>query len=91
MARTNMPNSATAQFYINVVDNQSLDGSDGRPGYAVFGKVVAGMKAVDEIRNVPTANKGRMGDVPVEPVLINQVRRITPEEAKAAIDRDGKP
>jgi peptidyl-prolyl cis-trans isomerase A (cyclophilin A) len=54
MARTNDPNSATAQFYINVVDNPALDTQPGRPGYAVFGKVVRGMDVVDRIRVVPT-------------------------------------
>jgi cyclophilin family peptidyl-prolyl cis-trans isomerase len=54
MARTNDPNSATAQFYINVVDNPALDTQPGRPGYAVFGKVVRGMEVVDRIRVVPT-------------------------------------
>ena len=57
MARTNDPNSATAQFYINTVDNKMLDGRPGRPGYAVFGKVVDGMNTVDAIRAVKTGQK----------------------------------
>src|SRR5690606_10667953 len=72
MARTNVPDSATSQFFINVVDNHFLDAArspDGN-GYAVFGKVVQGMDVVDKIRKVPTGNKGMHGDVPREPVLI---------------------
>jgi peptidyl-prolyl cis-trans isomerase A (cyclophilin A) len=72
MARTNVPDSATAQFFINVVDNNFLDAArspDGN-GYAVFGKVVQGMDIVDKIRKVQTGNKGMHGDVPREPVLI---------------------
>jgi peptidyl-prolyl cis-trans isomerase A (cyclophilin A) len=74
MARTNVPDSATAQFFVNVVDNHFLDAArspDGN-GYAVFGKVVQGMDVVDKIRKVQTGNKGMHGDVPREPVLIKQ-------------------
>jgi peptidyl-prolyl cis-trans isomerase A (cyclophilin A) len=74
MARTNVPASATSQFFINVTDNAFLDqpnAADGQ-GYAVFGKVVAGMDVVDKIRAVPTATKGGMGDVPVQPVSIKK-------------------
>lgn len=70
MARTNVPDSATAQFFINVVDNQRLDSYGG--GYAVFGKVVAGMDVVDKIRTVPVASKGGHQNVPVTPVVIKQ-------------------
>ena len=84
MARTNDPNSATAQFYINTVDNKMLDGRPGRPGYAVFGKVVDGMNTVDAIRAVKTGQKmansrggqGPMGDVPMETVEIIKVVEI---------------
>ena len=71
MARTSAPDSATSQFFINVVDNQSLDypNPDGN-GYAVFGKVVAGMDVVDKIRAVETATVGGRQNVPVKPVLI---------------------
>ena len=61
MARTSDPHSASAQFFINVVDNQSLDHTGKTPrgyGYAVFGKVVKGMKVVDTIRNIPTGPGG---------------------------------
>ena len=72
MARTMDPNSATAQFFINVVDNAGLDKANARDGngYAVFGKVVAGMDVVDKIRAVPTGNKGMHQNVPIEPVVI---------------------
>ena len=73
MARTNVPDSATSQFFINVVDNGFLDkakAGDG-VGYCVFGKVIEGMDVVDKIRNVKT----REGDVPVEDVVIKSVRR----------------
>ena len=72
MARTNVPDSATSQFFINVVDNNFLDSArspDGN-GYAVFGKVIQGMDVVDKIRKVQTGNKGMHSDVPKEPVLI---------------------
>jgi len=71
MARTSAPDSATSQFFINVVDNQSLDypNPDGN-GYAVFGKVVAGMDVVDKIRAVETTTVGGRPNVPVKPVLI---------------------
>lgn len=73
MARTMVVDSATAQFYINVVDNNFLDFVADNPrqyGYAVFGKVISGMEIVDKIRVVPTTVKSGMPDVPVEPVII---------------------
>lgn len=70
MARTNAPHSATAQFFINVVDNQRLDSYGG--GYAVFGKVVEGMDIVDHIKAVPVGNKGGHQNVPTTPVVIKQ-------------------
>jgi len=73
MARTGDPNSATAQFFINVNDNLRLDGSKaGIDGYAVFGKVISGMDVVDKIRTVPTGNKGPHADVPTMPITINK-------------------
>ena len=71
MARTSAPDSATSQFFINVVDNPRLDypNPDGN-GYAVFGKVVAGMDVVDKIRAVETTTVGGRPNVPVKPVLI---------------------
>ena len=72
MARTGNPNSATSQFFINVVDNNMLNAPkpDGY-GYAVFGKVVSGMDVVDKIRMVPVGNKGMHQNVPVTPITIN--------------------
>lgn len=72
MARTSIPDSATAQFFINLKDNTFLDAAkspDGN-GYAVFGKVVAGMEVVDRIRAVPTGNRGPHQNVPLQPVTI---------------------
>ena len=75
MARMNEPDSATAQFFINVVDNQRLDHvNQDRYGYAVFGEVVEGMDVVDKIRDVPTGTKGEFENVPLEPVMIKTIR-----------------
>jgi peptidyl-prolyl cis-trans isomerase B (cyclophilin B) len=73
MARTGDPNSATAQFFINVANNAFLNHTAKTPqgwGYAVFGKVVKGKEVVDKIKAVPTATKGMYENVPVEPVTI---------------------
>ncbi len=80
MARTMDPNSATAQFFINVQDNAFLDQPRSRDGqgYAVFGRVTAGMDVVDKIRMVPTGTRDRFTDVPLEPVVI---RRATVEKS----------
>lgn len=76
MARTSVVDSATSQFFINLVDNGFLDFRNPTPqgfGYAVFGKVVEGMDVVDKIGAVATATKGYYGDVPVKPVTIVKV------------------
>ena len=70
MARTNDPNSATAQFFVNTVDNDFLNKKPGSDGYAVFGKVVEGMSVIDKIEKVRTATKSGMENVPVEPVTV---------------------
>ena len=70
MARTNDPNSATAQFFINVANNAFLDPQGNNPGYTVFGKVVSGMDVVNKIKGVQTGNAGMHGDVPLTPVVI---------------------
>ena len=78
MARTGVVDSATAQFFINVVDNKFLNHQDESAqgfGYCVFGKVIEGMDVVDKIRNVPTGNVGGMGDVPTKPVVIESITR----------------
>ncbi|ULG70806.1 peptidyl-prolyl cis-trans isomerase [Marinobacterium sediminicola] len=72
MARTRDPHSATAQFFINTVDNRRLDGTPGRPGYTVFGKVSSGMEVVDLISKAPTGSRGHYRDVPVTPIIINK-------------------
>jgi cyclophilin family peptidyl-prolyl cis-trans isomerase len=75
MARTNVVDSATGQFFINVVDNARLDQRDRTQqgfGYAVFGAVVRGMDVVDAIRNLPTGTKNGMRDVPNETVTIQK-------------------
>jgi len=76
MARTQVVDSATSQFFINLVDNEFLDHkgqSANAYGYAVFGKVTAGMDIVDAIAKVPTSNNGPHQDVPKEPVVIEKV------------------
>ena len=76
MARTNVIDSATAQFFINVKDNAFLNHQDDQAsfGYAVFGKVTAGMDVVDKIKAVKTGRKGPFDDVPIEPVIIKSIR-----------------
>jgi peptidyl-prolyl cis-trans isomerase B (cyclophilin B) len=79
MARTSVVDSATSQFFINVVDNAFLDHAGKTPdrfGYAVFAQVIEGMDVVDAIRDVKTGSKSGHQDVPVEPVFINSIRLI---------------
>ncbi len=73
MARTNEPNSATCQFFINTVDNKMLDQPRGGAAYAVFGKVIKGMDVVDAIAAVPTGQSSGMGDVPKSVVTIEKM------------------
>ena len=77
MARTNVPDSATSQFFINLKDNGFLNKAEAQDGvgYCVFGKVIDGQDVVDKIKAVRTANKAGHGDVPVQDVVINSVRR----------------
>jgi peptidyl-prolyl cis-trans isomerase A (cyclophilin A) len=82
MARTEEPDSATAQFYINVADNTFLDKSEDSPGYAVFGKVIKGTDVVDKIKAVETGVKKRMANVPVKDVIIKSVRRAPETESE---------
>ena len=70
MARTNNPDSATSQFFINLVDNAFLDKSSGSDGYAVFGEVVEGLDVVDAIAGVKTSTKGAFQDWPEEDIVI---------------------
>lgn len=77
MARTSVPDSATSQFFINTVNNASLNhpSPDGH-GYAVFGKVVKGMDTVKKIAEVKTGRRGANGDVPLETILIESATRV---------------
>jgi peptidyl-prolyl cis-trans isomerase A (cyclophilin A) len=81
MARTANPNSATAQFFINVADNRGLNAPqpDGY-GYAVFGKVVQGMDVVDKIKSVPTGTRGAFQNVPATAVLINSATLMAKQD-----------
>lgn len=73
MARTGNPDSATAQFFINYKDNNSLNYPAQRgSGYAVFGKVIEGMDVVDQMAKLPTENQGRFQNVPKTPIVINK-------------------
>jgi cyclophilin family peptidyl-prolyl cis-trans isomerase len=77
MARTNVVDSATAQFFINVKDNEFLNHKNTSPdgyGYAVFGQVIAGMDIVHSIEKVKTGNRGMHQDVPAQEVVINSVK-----------------
>jgi cyclophilin family peptidyl-prolyl cis-trans isomerase len=77
MARTGVVDSATSQFFINIVDNPFLDHKDETPrgfGYAVFGKVIKGMDVVDKIRKVQTTTVGQFENVPAKPVIIEKVK-----------------
>ena len=95
MARTSDPNSATAQFFINVKDNAALDYKSSTPqgwGYAVFGKVIDGMEVVDKIRQIPTGAGGpgnRFSDVPTIPVVLESVT-ILPVPAPPGIPQPPK-
>lgn len=78
MARTNDPHSASAQFFINLVDNDFLDHTSPTPrgwGYAVFGKVTSGMDVVEKMATVPRGSQGMHDDVPKTPIVIKSVRR----------------
>ena len=87
MARLgNQPDSATAQFFINVKDNLFLDQPRDGAGYAVFGEVVAGMEVVDAIKTVPTERKGQHGNVPRVAMVIEDVNRIDPGEVDSTIE-----
>jgi peptidyl-prolyl cis-trans isomerase B (cyclophilin B) len=79
MARTNVVDSATSQFFINVADNSYLNFQDTSPegyGYAVFGKVIDGSAALEKIKSQPTSTVGYHADVPETPILIESIRRV---------------
>ncbi|MFT5580264.1 MAG: peptidyl-prolyl cis-trans isomerase A (cyclophilin A) [Paraglaciecola psychrophila] len=73
MARTMDPDSATAQFFINVNMNSSLDAGSGKLGYSVFGQVIDGQYVVQAIEKVPVQSSGRFANLPIEPVIIEKV------------------
>lgn len=81
MARTQDPNSATRQFYINLNDNPSLNGGR-KAGYAVFGKVTAGQEVLEKMADVPTGmnTQLRARDVPKQPIVLEKVRTITTQD-----------
>ena len=77
MARTNVPNSATSEFYVNLVDNRSLDyQSPANPGYAVFGKVVNGLDVIDKIAALPTTSVNSFANVPTTDVMLQLALQI---------------
>ena len=77
MARTNVPNSATSQFFINVMDNSFLDPTPQQPGYTVFGKVVSGMETINKIKTVQTGFGGPFSsDVPRTPIIIQSASAL---------------
>lgn len=79
MARTNDPDSATSQFFINQRSNLQLDWAPGRQGYTVFGEVLEGMDVVDFIATAPTGKRGRFSDVPVDTITIKSIA-LKPQE-----------
>ena len=79
MARQRNPDSADAQWFVNVKDNRHLDADGQRPGYTVFGTVTTGMDIVDRISMVPTTVRAGMRDVPMDPVVIEQVTHLDAE------------
>ena len=76
MARTQAPDSATMQFFINHADNDFLDHSSRDFGYAVFAKVVRGMDVVDQIAQVKTSTYGMHQNVPIDPIVIKSIKRV---------------
>jgi cyclophilin family peptidyl-prolyl cis-trans isomerase len=74
MARTNDINSATSQFFVNLVDNAFLDNSPSSYGYAVFGEVTSGMDVIDAIAKVQTGRHGHHDDVPTTPVIVHSAK-----------------
>ena len=76
MARTNDPDSATSQFFVNLQDNDFLDHKPGSFGYAVFGRVTEGMDVVDRIASVSTGRRRGYDDAPLEDVVVFSVKRI---------------
>jgi peptidyl-prolyl cis-trans isomerase A (cyclophilin A) len=82
MARSGAPDSARAQFFINLQDNSRLDGRPGRPGYTVFGEVVEGMEVVDRIAALPSQARGRFNKLTTPIVTIRRAREIEPKRPR---------
>lgn len=78
MARTEDPDSATSQFFINLRNNHNLDFGIAGAGYAVFGQVIDGMDVADRIATTPTTRRGPHADTPVRPVVITRAYEVTP-------------
>jgi peptidyl-prolyl cis-trans isomerase A (cyclophilin A) len=87
MARSSDPNSATAQFYINLRNNDRLDFGIGGAGYAVFGQVVEGMDVADRIAGVETSSQGAYENVPMTPVVILSIKEQTAARPAPAAKR----
>ena len=92
MARTNDPNSATRQFFINVANNNFLDAKPGNAGYAVFGKVIEGYEVVAQISKVATHYDGKLmaRDVPTTAVVLTRIERVVNEEAATSSDESAE-
>lgn len=82
MARTNDPNSARSQFFINTVDNDFLNKSAMNAGYAVFGQVTKGMDIVEKIEKTATGNRGMYQNVPTQSIVIQSVKIKAPKDSK---------
>lgn len=80
MARTQNPDSATSQFFVNVSDNDFLNAGVRGPGYTVFGKVTEGMGVIDRIAGVDTRRVQGMADVPSSPIVIKEITRLDAED-----------
>jgi peptidyl-prolyl cis-trans isomerase A (cyclophilin A) len=88
MARTNDPNSATTQFFINLVDNHQLNNRPMQPGYAVFGKLVEGLDVIDRMAEQPQGDhSGVFSNAPNTPIVIERAYRYHPEKEKAPADK----
>ena len=91
MARTNDPNSARAQFFINHRNNSSLNMRGDSAGYAVFGKVIEGMRVLDAIARVRTGNHGPYQNVPLEPIRIVTAKLLNPDAGSGIGDTTVEP
>jgi cyclophilin family peptidyl-prolyl cis-trans isomerase len=90
MARGVDRDSATAQFFVNLLDNPELDAGPDLPGYAVFGRVIDGMDVVDQIAAVPTEQRDGLSDVPIEAVVIENVEEIVLSSGQLELTPEGQ-